>query len=103
MNKTNKRAKNKNLQGFHIMYLSKFKKYVSPHTSSKNKHRKHAKFLAITNQALVFTAITVELNEILQGLAIGMYVSRTLIYQASTKLIAGLSAFPCGGLFNYQL
>lgn len=27
---------------------------------------------------------------------------RALVYQASTRLIAGLSAFPCGGLFNYQ-
>lgn len=51
----------------------------------------------------MFTAITEELNEILQGLAIGMYASCALIYQASTRLIAGLSAFPCGGLFNYQL
>ena len=51
----------------------------------------------------MFTAVAEELSEILQGLAIGMYVSRALIYQASTQLIAGLSAFPRGGLFNYQL
>lgn len=59
-------------------------------------------FLAIANQALVFTTVT-ELSETLQGPAIGMYVSCALIYQASTQLITGLSAFPCGGLFNYQL
>lgn len=41
--------------------------------------------------------------QLLQGLAIGMYVSCGLVYQALTKLIAGLSSFPCGGLFNYQL
>lgn len=51
----------------------------------------------------MFAAITEELKEILQGLAIGMYVSCALIYQALTQVIAGLSAFPCGGLFNYQL
>lgn len=60
-------------------------------------------FLVITNKAIVFTIIKEELKEILQGLAIGMYVSCALIYQASAQLIAGLSAFPCGGLFNYQL
>lgn len=32
-----------------------------------------------------------------------MYVRCALIHQASAQLIASLSAFPCGGLFNYQI
>lgn len=47
--------------------------------------------------------LTEHWNGNLQGRPIGMFVRGALIYQGSAQLIAGLSAFPCGGLFNYQL
>lgn len=51
----------------------------------------------------MFITVMEELNKILQGLAIIMYVSCALIYPVLIQLIVGLSAFPCGGLFNYPL
>lgn len=59
--------------------------------------------LVINSQVIVFTTVLKELNTILQGLAISMYVSCTLICQVFIQLIVGLSAFPCGGLFNHPL
>lgn len=58
---------------------------------------------AVSNQGRALAVIGKELKEILQGLAIGMCAGPELIYQGWAQLIAGLSAFPCGGLFNYQL
>lgn len=58
---------------------------------------------AMSNQGRALAGIATELKEILQGTAIGMCAGPKLIYQGWAQLIAGLSAFPCGGLFNYQL
>lgn len=58
---------------------------------------------AVSNQGRALAVIATELKEVLQGSAIGMSAGPKLIYQGWVQLIAGLSAFPCGGLFNYQL